>query len=306
MASASSDGWLRQNGLYSLWDGVRDAFPGLWFDNCASGGRRIDLETLQRSVPLWRSDYGDSASGANVPDAEAFQAMSMGLTQFAPINSGLVDCRSGWAEYDWRSSGIAGKVLNRPPPAPWQNVARLDGAIAETKRLRAFVVDPDADYYPLTPINRDPTVWAAYQFNRAGAGFVMAFRRKSCNEDSIVLRLRGLPPAGSFAVRRCLTFTCDAEKPMTTAELGALTVTLNATRQSVLFEYQRAKFDDDAARRVPSPNASACPCAEAKWCQPLTTPLPKHEIFPFIIAGDNQLGKPTSVNDSQVSAQSDP
>eukprot|EP01045_Picozoa_sp_COSAG04_P041505 COSAG04_NODE_12649_length_642_cov_0.670350_1_plen_144_part_01 len=44
-----------------------------------------------------------------------------------------------------------------------------------------------------------------------------------------------------------------------------------------------------AGPAAPPPNASACPCAEAKWCQPLTTPLPKHEIFPFIIAGDNQL-----------------
>jgi alpha-galactosidase len=32
------------------------ANPGLFIDNCASGGQRIDLETCARSIPLWRTD----------------------------------------------------------------------------------------------------------------------------------------------------------------------------------------------------------------------------------------------------------
>lgn len=36
------------------------AFPDMQIDNCASGGRRIDLETCMRSVPLWRSDTGNA------------------------------------------------------------------------------------------------------------------------------------------------------------------------------------------------------------------------------------------------------
>ncbi len=43
-------------GLYRLWDALLERFPHLMIDNCASGGRRIDIETLRRSVPLWRSD----------------------------------------------------------------------------------------------------------------------------------------------------------------------------------------------------------------------------------------------------------
>ena len=43
-------------GLYRLWDALREKFPGLLIDNCASGGRRLDVETLRRSIPLWRSD----------------------------------------------------------------------------------------------------------------------------------------------------------------------------------------------------------------------------------------------------------
>ncbi len=44
------------NGLYRLWDTLLDEFPGLIIDNCVSGGIRIDIETLKRSVPPWRSD----------------------------------------------------------------------------------------------------------------------------------------------------------------------------------------------------------------------------------------------------------
>src|SRR5205823_8017603 len=43
-------------GLYAYWDELVARHPGLWIDNCASGGRRIDLETISRSIPLWRSD----------------------------------------------------------------------------------------------------------------------------------------------------------------------------------------------------------------------------------------------------------
>lgn len=48
---------LHIEGLYRFWDDLRAKHPGLSIDNCASGGRRIDLETLRRSVPLWRSDH---------------------------------------------------------------------------------------------------------------------------------------------------------------------------------------------------------------------------------------------------------
>jgi alpha-galactosidase len=44
-------------GLYAYWDALLARNPGLLIDNCASGGRRIDLETIGRSIPLWRTDY---------------------------------------------------------------------------------------------------------------------------------------------------------------------------------------------------------------------------------------------------------
>jgi alpha-galactosidase len=41
-------------GLYALWDDLLHGNPNLkYIDDCASGGRRIDFETLHRSIPPW-------------------------------------------------------------------------------------------------------------------------------------------------------------------------------------------------------------------------------------------------------------
>ena len=45
-------------GHLAFWDELLDRHPGLMIDSCASGGRRNDLETMRRSVPLHYSDYG--------------------------------------------------------------------------------------------------------------------------------------------------------------------------------------------------------------------------------------------------------
>lgn len=75
-------GYVR--GLYELWDRVRLKHPGLIIDNCASGGRRHDLETMSRSVPLWPSDY----SCAGDEDLGAMQSMTMGLSRWLPVHGG--------------------------------------------------------------------------------------------------------------------------------------------------------------------------------------------------------------------------
>ncbi len=53
-------GWTENRhiqGYLAYWDELRKRHPNMLIDSCASGGRRNDLETLRRSVPLLRSDY---------------------------------------------------------------------------------------------------------------------------------------------------------------------------------------------------------------------------------------------------------
>ncbi|MGM9624640.1 MAG: alpha-galactosidase, partial [Eubacteriales bacterium] len=49
---------LHVQGYLRYWDALLDANPGLWIDSCASGGRRNDLDTMRRAVPLHYTDVG--------------------------------------------------------------------------------------------------------------------------------------------------------------------------------------------------------------------------------------------------------
>ncbi len=44
-------------GLYKMWDDLLARHPGLRIDNCASGGRRLDIEMMSRSFAVWRTDH---------------------------------------------------------------------------------------------------------------------------------------------------------------------------------------------------------------------------------------------------------
>ena len=44
-------------GYLKYWDELLRRNPDIWIDSCSSGGRRNDLETLRRSVPLHPTDY---------------------------------------------------------------------------------------------------------------------------------------------------------------------------------------------------------------------------------------------------------
>ena len=49
---------LHVQGYLQYWDDLLSRNPGLWIDSCSSGGRRNDLETMRRSVPLHYTDFG--------------------------------------------------------------------------------------------------------------------------------------------------------------------------------------------------------------------------------------------------------
>ena len=203
-------------GLYSMWSDVISAHPQVLLDNCASGGRRIDLETSMRSTPLWQSDLAGNKGDVS----ESWQSQNAGLSAFLPIHSGgcprldghttsgpsgqpglTVECEP----YVWRSCGGAiGKAIAWPA-ATWASVAanstmaaRVRLAVAETQRLRSISTDVDANYWPLVmPINPTSNFLASQHSLGDECGFALIFRRPAQAASSFV---RSVPNRSDFTL----------------------------------------------------------------------------------------------------------
>ena len=212
--------------------------PGLLIDDCSSGGRRIDVETLSRSFPLWRSDNSGQGQPAYL------QSTTAGITQFAPVSSGAV---FGTDPYLWRSAGVVGKTISwgeaywREVLSNGQNITRLKQAVAETQAIRAVALS--GDFYPLTATFGSDADWAAYQIDVPGGqgeGFAFYFRNQGCAaEPSMPAQLQALEPGASYVVTRYSGYVPDGPTvTMTAAELAATPVTLPLAA-SMLLKYTR-------------------------------------------------------------------
>ena len=185
-------------GLYAFWDELRTRHPALLIDNCASGGRRIDLETISRSIPLWRNDYNCFPHA----DPEAVQVHGAGLSQWVPLHATSPMNVQPGDTYRFRSAHSPGTVFNvdefnlKPIPDdyPWEWHRRM---LAEFRRVRPFWY---GDIYLLTTCTAAPDAWLAYQLHRTdlNAGVVVAFRRVASPMVVAELPLGGLAPADTY------------------------------------------------------------------------------------------------------------
>jgi alpha-galactosidase len=173
-------------GLYTFWDALLERNPGLLIDNCASGGRRIDLETTSRSIPLWRTDY-------QYYEPNGYQCHTYGLHFFLPASgTGNGDPRKYWFR-----SAMGGAVVMGWELTPGFNLRGALEDMAEFRELRDYLY---GDYYPLTEYATGDEAWAAFQWDRPeeGDGIVLAFRRPMAPQAAITVRLGGLDAAADY------------------------------------------------------------------------------------------------------------
>lgn len=177
-------------GLYAFWDSLLVRFPNLLIDNCASGGRRLDLETTSRSAPLWRTDY-------QYGEPNGYQCHTFGLNFYLPIHGTAIYKTDG---YTFRSGLGATTVLNwEITGKSSESLAAIQKRIQDYKNIRPYFY---ADYYPLTESlnNTGDDVWLAYQLNRPSEndGIIIAFRRKDCPQETVEVKLRGLAAEADY------------------------------------------------------------------------------------------------------------
>lgn len=166
------------NGLYKLWDALLEKFPHLLIDNCASGGRRIDIETLRRSIPLWRSDYQCPA----YPVTTGTQCHNLTFSSWMPYSG--TGCGRKVDEYSMRSAYAPAMTCNffyserdEKYDDP-EKIAVIRRYLNEYLSVREFMSE---DFYPLTAVSENNDTWCAYAFDRPeqGDGVIMVFRREN-------------------------------------------------------------------------------------------------------------------------------
>ncbi|MCX7047204.1 MAG: NPCBM/NEW2 domain-containing protein [Candidatus Sumerlaeota bacterium] len=216
-------------GLYAMWDELRQRHPKLTIDNCASGGRRIDIETCSRSYPLWRSDTQCCGKAMPVQD----QVQTAGLSLYLPLHAAGV-----WSfePYLFRSVATIGASIcqdtRKMDEATMQQAKR---AVAELKMLRPLW---QGDYYPLFNISLDETAWCGWQFHRSDLdkGFAMVFRRQHSPYSVAQAPLRGLDPQAKYTLQYV---DAGRSEVLTGAQLQTWQAAIDAPATSLLVVYER-------------------------------------------------------------------
>ncbi len=213
-------------GYLAFWDELLRRHPGLYIDTCASGGRRNDLETLRRSVPLLRSDC--------FAPAETQQAHTMGLALWMPyFGSGMHPADEYW----YRSCIFPASRIGMDTRRTDQDYPLLKRMIHEFRQVEPYLL---GDFYPLTPHSLGLDVWVGWQFDRPeqGSGIVQVFRRGESPYETARLKLRGLDPA---AIYRLQSFDGRPSVEHGGAELmeHGLLIDLPQPRSSGIIRYAR-------------------------------------------------------------------
>lgn len=215
--------------LYKFWDYLLERFPGLLIDNCASGGKRLDWESIGRSAPLWRSDY------YHYDDPDGYQCHTYGLNFFLPIHGTGILLPD---QYSFRSSLSSALQCNWKVTEPGVSVLDMQQRIREYRDIREYYYE---DYYPLSGTGdlTGSDVWLAYQMHRPSddSGIVVAFRRQDAPDAEYTVRLGGLTPDASYTLVDCDT---QAETVRSGRELTeGLTLRLDNPKSSLLIKYRK-------------------------------------------------------------------
>ena len=186
-------------GYLAFWDELHRRHPTLLIDTCASGGRRLDLETLRRSVSLWRCDDNEK------PIDE--QCHTYGIAEWVPYYGSGMGCTDSYTIRGALLPFISFGLTAESKPMNWDLYRR------ETAIWSSFRDDMLGDYYPLTPYSLNDTDWIGWQFDRPenGSGVVEMFRREKSPFTAARFRLKGLDPTAQYVVKNVDRDT--AERP---------------------------------------------------------------------------------------------
>ena len=197
-------------GYLRYWDSLLARNPGLLIDSCASGGRRNDIETMRRAVPLHYTDVG---YGHHPIKQKQHALMFRYIPYFRAHNMSWDDPATG----EYASSG---KPQDRfsyycaMAPAltdmlEW-DAPEADFALAREMQpiwRKAASMMLTCDHYALTECRKSRADYYAVQFHDPDDhhGFVELIRNNACAEPTFCLRMRALDPTATYILTHAET-----------------------------------------------------------------------------------------------------
>jgi alpha-galactosidase len=214
-------------GYLAFWDELLRRRPGLLIDTCSSGGRRNDLETLRRAVPLLQSDY--------ILEPVSQQNHNYGIAFWIPLHGAGVDHFDAYGFWSCATPALHCHYDMQEKEQDFSSVREM------VEQWREIVWPCYwGDYYPLTPYYSENGVWMAWQYHlpEEGRGVLQAFRRKGSADASRSFRLRGLRSDSRYNVRT--VGSAEATRTATGEELLAdgLRVRISGEPGAVVMAYE--------------------------------------------------------------------
>ena len=180
---------LHVQGYLRYWDELLMRNPGLWIDTCASGGRRNEMETLMRSVPLHYTDVG---YGHHPIKQKQYRMMHEWVPFFRSHTNSWDNPETG--EYDFSRRAVdefayhtslapcISCTVEYYDPEEIKDVARMFHPIWR----RAAQMMLESDYYPLTECRKSSEDYYAVQFDNPDKreGFIHVIRNVKAEGES--------------------------------------------------------------------------------------------------------------------------
>ena len=195
---------LHGQGYLRYWDALLARNPGLLIDSCASGGRRNDLESMRRAVPL---HYTDMGYGNHPIKQLQHRQMFEWIPYFRAHNMNWdrpdhsYGCENhGPDEYAYHVA-LAPALTDMTPYNASPEAFALARRMTPLWRCAAEIM-LEGDYYPLTPRKADAADFYAMQFHcpNRGAGFVSVVSNVANGKREYLLRMRELDRSAVYRV----------------------------------------------------------------------------------------------------------
>jgi len=202
-ADAQSHFWIKYiQGLYSVYERIRDKYPNILIQACSSGGGRIDYGALKYHQEVWTSDNTDARSrifiqyGTNM----IYPALVTGSHVSAVPNHQTGNITPLKFRFDMAMSGRFGMEL-QPKDLSEKERAFAKEAIENYNRIRDIIMEGDL-YRIISPYEGKGLYAIMYvsKNKKRAVVFDYCFEYQGRTRNSQSIKLKGLNPELNYKV----------------------------------------------------------------------------------------------------------